>query len=101
MNKANGNRLPPGEVEKMARLARLALGADEARRIARDLEAILALVARLDEMDLDGVAPLAHPAADAQRLRADEPAASDRRDALQAGAPAVAEGFYLVPKVIE
>jgi aspartyl-tRNA(Asn)/glutamyl-tRNA(Gln) amidotransferase subunit C len=44
---------------------------------------------------------MAHPLDAAQRLRADVVTESDERDELQKNAPAVADGFYLVPKVIE
>ena len=47
------------------------------------------------------VPPLAHPIEASQRLRADEVAESDQRRRFQAIAPAVQDGLYRVPKVIE
>ena len=55
----------------------------------------------MQAVDTDGIEPLAHPLEATQRLRADVVGESNRRDAYQAIAPAVAEGLYLVPKVIE
>jgi len=47
------------------------------------------------------VTPMAHPLDANQRLREDQITETDRRGEFQAGAPAVENGFYLVPKVIE
>jgi aspartyl-tRNA(Asn)/glutamyl-tRNA(Gln) amidotransferase subunit C len=44
---------------------------------------------------------MAHPLDANQTLREDRITETDRRDAFQAGAPAVANGLYLVPKVLE
>jgi aspartyl-tRNA(Asn)/glutamyl-tRNA(Gln) amidotransferase subunit C len=44
---------------------------------------------------------MAHPGDPDLRLRADTPTEPDRRDDYQRGAPAVAQGLYLVPRVIE
>ena len=45
--------------------------------------------------------PMAHPLNQAQRLRPDVVTEVDERDTFQENAPAVSDGFYLVPKVIE
>lgn len=89
------------EVIKLARLARLKVGADEVEGLGRDLSAILALVERLESASLDDVKPLAHPLDAVQRLRADEVTEDDRREAFQKIAPQTSDGFYLVPKVID
>ena len=44
---------------------------------------------------------MAHPLHIAQRLRADQVTETDQRDAFQAIAPAVEDGLYLVPRVID
>ena len=93
--------MTPDEVRKVGRLARLALGADEIDSTAGTLSGILDLVARLDDFGLENVEPLAHPLDVAQRLRADRVTESDCRESLQAAAPGVRDGLYLVPKVIE
>jgi len=58
-------------------------------------------VDHLSETDTNGVIPMAHPLNAAQRLRPDVVMETDRRDEIQENAPAVSDGFYLVPKVIE
>lgn len=86
---------------KLARLARLHVGAEEIEGLGRDLSAILSFAERLESADLEGVEPLAHPLDAVQRLRPDEVGESDERDVLQAVAPRTRDGFYVVPKVIE
>ena len=91
----------PAEVAQIAHLARLAVEAPEAERYARDLSDILAFVEQLSAVDAEGVSPMAHPLDMAQRLRADEVTETDQRSRFQAIAPAVEDGLYLVPRVIE
>jgi aspartyl-tRNA(Asn)/glutamyl-tRNA(Gln) amidotransferase subunit C len=93
--------LTPDEVAKIAHLARLAVELREAETLGVELSRILDLVAEMDAADADTVAPMAHPLEMAQRLRDDGVTESDRRDAYQANAPAVENGLFLVPKVIE
>ncbi|WP_282344419.1 MULTISPECIES: Asp-tRNA(Asn)/Glu-tRNA(Gln) amidotransferase subunit GatC [Pseudomonas] len=93
--------LERSDVEKIAHLARLGLDEADIPRTTDTLNSILGLVDRMQAVDTDGIEPLAHPLEATQRLRADVVGESNRRDAYQAIAPAVAEGLYLVPKVIE
>ncbi|MBK8510313.1 MAG: Asp-tRNA(Asn)/Glu-tRNA(Gln) amidotransferase subunit GatC [Candidatus Competibacter sp.] len=93
--------LGPAEVAKIALLARLAIREQDAPAYARDLSAILELVAQMNATDTAGVAPMAHPLDMAQRLRADEVSEPDQRERFQTIAPRVEAGLYLVPKVIE
>lgn len=62
---------------------------------------MLGLFEALAAIETEGVAPMAHPGDPDLRLRADDPTEPDRRDDYQRGAPAVAQGLYLVPRVIE
>ena len=62
---------------------------------------MLTLIDQLQAADTAGVEPMAHPLDAVQRLRADVVSEPDQRTALQAIAPAVADGLFLVPKVIE
>lgn len=89
------------DVEKIARLARLAVSDAEKDRYAADLSKILDLVEQMNAVDTDQVTPLAHPLDMIQRLRPDEPSEPDQWDLFQCIAPATKEGLYLVPKVIE
>jgi aspartyl-tRNA(Asn)/glutamyl-tRNA(Gln) amidotransferase subunit C len=85
------------EVLHVARLARLALGEDEIEPMARELSAVADWVAKIGELDLDGVAPTSHVVEVTGRLRADEPRPCLPREVALAQAPdANGEGF-LVP----
>ncbi|SFU89582.1 Asp-tRNA(Asn)/Glu-tRNA(Gln) amidotransferase subunit GatC [Halomonas korlensis] len=89
------------DVLRAAHLARLGLSDEEASHYQDDLGRILAMVDQLQGLDTHGVAPLAHPLDATQRLRADEVTEPDRREQFQRCAPAVEEGLYLVPRVVE
>lgn len=89
------------EVEKIAHLARLGLGEDDLPRTTETLNNILGLIDRMQAVDTQGIEPLAHPLEATQRLRADQVTETDHREDYQAIAPAVENGLYLVPKVIE
>ena len=89
------------QVLKIARLARIEVGPDEAAHLERELNGILAMVERMSRVDPRGVEPMAHPAEMSQALRDDRVVEADRRADYQAVAPQVEDGLYLVPKVIE
>ncbi|EIK54300.1 asparaginyl/glutamyl-tRNA amidotransferase subunit C [Stutzerimonas stutzeri TS44] len=89
------------EVEKIAHLARLGLDEGDLPRTTETLNNILGLIDRMQAVDTTGVEPLAHPLEATQRLRADVVSETNHRDEYQAIAPAVENGLYLVPKVIE
>ena len=89
------------QVEQLARLARIALDESILARTTQSLGDVLALIDQLQAVDTAGLDPRAHPLDAVQRLRADEVSEPDQRAALQAIAPAVQDGLFLVPKVIE
>jgi aspartyl-tRNA(Asn)/glutamyl-tRNA(Gln) amidotransferase subunit C len=90
------------DIDKIARLARLALTESEVPAYVDSLSRILALVGELERADTSQVQPMAHPLpGQRQRLRADEVTASDSHELYQRNAPQVEAGLYLVPRVIE
>ena len=93
--------LSADDVAKIAHLARLAVEPSESEALGQELSNILDLVAQMDAIDTDSVSPMAHPLEMAQRLREDVVTEENRRDSYQANAPAVENGLFLVPKVIE
>lgn len=93
--------IAPSEVKKIAHLARLAIDEAEVVRYAQDLSGILDLVERMNQADTQGVEPMAHPLDMAQRLRPDVVTETNQRELFQLNAPAVEDGLFLVPKVIE
>lgn len=93
--------IKPDEVRNIAHLARLGLGEDQLREFANDLSSTLLLVDQLNQANTESVEPLANPGQCSARLRDDVVTETDQRENLQAVAPSVEQGFYLVPKVIE
>lgn len=89
------------DVRHIAYLARLALEPTEVESFAGSLTEIFQFVDTINNADIEGVAPMAHPLDAAQRLRPDAVTEVDQRDHFQAQAPAVERGLYLVPRVIE
>ena len=85
------------EVLHVARLARLALSEEEIEPMARELSGVLDHIAKIEEIDLDGVPPTSHVVEVTGRLRADEPCASLPREVALAQAPAVSGDGFLVP----
>jgi aspartyl-tRNA(Asn)/glutamyl-tRNA(Gln) amidotransferase subunit C len=89
------------EINKIAHLARLAIDSGDIPDYATNLTNILDLVAQMNRVDTDAVTPMAHPLDATQRLREDAVTEADQRARFQQNAPAVENGLYLVPKVIE
>lgn len=89
------------DVAKIAHLARLQVTDAEIPAVTQRLSTILELIEQLQAAPTDGIAPLAHPTDAVQRLRPDAITESNQRDAYQQIAPAVEDGLYLVPRVIE
>lgn len=93
--------LSKDEVQHIAVLARLEVGEDEAADVVDKLSRIVDFVDRLKAAPTADVVPMAHPLNQAQRFRDDEVTEVVDRDRIQENAPAVRDGLYLVPKVIE
>ncbi|HXU67064.1 MAG TPA: Asp-tRNA(Asn)/Glu-tRNA(Gln) amidotransferase subunit GatC [Casimicrobiaceae bacterium] len=91
----------PDDVTRLARLARIDLDDGEARDVRDKLDAIFGLIDALQSIDTAGIEPMAHAQDVTMPLRDDVVTAENRRELYQAQAPAVADGLYLVPKVIE
>lgn len=89
------------DIEKIAHLARLDINEADVPDYARELSNILGLVEQMSAVDTEGVIPMAHPLDARQRLRDDVVTEQNQREQLQANAPQVEDGLFLVPQVIE
>lgn len=89
------------DVARVAHLARLELSDDMAEKMTAQLSAVLGYIAKLDELNTDGVEPLSHPGALHGVFRDDEPAPSLERSEALKNAPEQADGCFRVPRVIE
>jgi aspartyl-tRNA(Asn)/glutamyl-tRNA(Gln) amidotransferase subunit C len=93
--------LSQDDVKRIARLARIETSDAEAQATQVQLNTIFDLIATMQAVDTAGVSPMAHAQEVYQRLRDDVVTETDRHATFQAVAPAVENGLYLVPKVIE
>ena len=93
--------LSPDDVRRIARLARIALQSAESAAVTERLNGVLAMVEQIRRVDTSGIEPMAHAQDVVQPLREDSVTETDQRELYQAVAPAVEEGLYLVPKVVE
>jgi aspartyl-tRNA(Asn)/glutamyl-tRNA(Gln) amidotransferase subunit C len=90
------------QIRRIARLASIDIRDEESEAVRARLNRVLELVDQLRAVDTAGVEPMAHALDLAgQRLRQDAVTEEDRRALYQSVAPAVQDGLYLVPKVIE
>ncbi len=85
------------EVLHVARLARLALSEDEIEPMARELSAIVDHVAKIGELDLEGVPPTSHVVEVTGRLREDVPHECLPRELALEQAPDATDEGFLVP----
>jgi aspartyl-tRNA(Asn)/glutamyl-tRNA(Gln) amidotransferase subunit C len=93
--------LDNADILNIAKLARLQVDASQVDNYASSISSILNLVDSMQQVDTDGIEPLANPLDAQQRLRADQVTASNKRDEYLAIAPKTEAGLFLVPKVIE
>lgn len=89
------------EAAKVAHLARLAVSEEQLTRYTSDLVKVLDVVAKMNEVDTEGVEPMSHAFDIKQRLRPDEVTEPNNREALMQNAPDQTDGVFLVPKVME
>ena len=97
--------LTPQDVSRIAHLARLELSPAESSTMLAQLNGFFGIVERMSAVDTSGVEPLYTPLSAVQqvalRLRDDLVTETDQRETNQRSAPAVEDGLFLVPKVIE
>jgi len=93
------------DIDRIANLARLELLPEESERMLTQINGFFNIVEAMRAVDTTGVEPLAHPVAAIQdvslRLRDDVASEPNQREANQRSAPAIEQGLFLVPKVIE
>lgn len=97
--------LTSADIARIANLARLELKPLESERMLTQINEFFELVEQMRAVDTAGIEPLAHPLATVQeialRLRPDQVGEANQREANQRNAPALEQGLFLVPKVLE
>ena len=88
-------------VRRVAHLARIAVADDEVVPLRGELNAILAFVEQLNEVNVDGVEPMTSVTPMAMKMRKDEVTSGGMADDILANAPAREDDFFVVPKVVE
>jgi aspartyl-tRNA(Asn)/glutamyl-tRNA(Gln) amidotransferase subunit C len=88
-------------VRRVAHLARIAVAEDEVANLQGELNAILAFVEQLSEVNVDGVEPMTSVTPMAMKMRVDVVTDGDKPNDIIRNAPAHEDHFFLVPKVIE
>jgi aspartyl-tRNA(Asn)/glutamyl-tRNA(Gln) amidotransferase subunit C len=92
--------LSASQVEHVARLCRLRLSVEQVELYRAQISSILEHIAKLQELDVTGVEPMAHPLEMTNRLDPDEPAQPMPVADLLRNAPAAEGNFLAVPKVL-
>lgn len=88
-------------VRRIAHLARIAVEDGEVEKMREEINAILAFVEQLAEVDVDGVEPMTSVTPMIMKKRADEVTDGGIADIVVGNAPATEDQFFLVPKVVE
>lgn len=88
-------------VRRVAHLARIAVTEDEVAHLQGELNAILAFVEQLGEVDTTGVEPMTSVIPMKLPLREDVVNDGGCAERVLANAPAAEDGFFAVPKVVE
>jgi aspartyl-tRNA(Asn)/glutamyl-tRNA(Gln) amidotransferase subunit C len=88
-------------VRRIARLARIAIADEEVPHLQGELNAILAFVGQLNEVDVESVEPMTSVTPMPMKKRRDIVTDGGYPDKIVTNAPATEDNFFLVPKVVE
>ena len=89
------------DVRRIAHLARIDVDVNEVAEVHAKLESIFTMIGELNAIDTTGVEPMSHAQDVVLPLREDRVTETDRHAEYQKVAPAVEDGLYLVPRVVE
>jgi len=89
------------DIAHLASLARLSLDDAAQERANHDLQEIIHMIDAMQAISTEGIEPMTNVMDSTQRLRMDQATETVERDTFQAIAPATAQGYYLVPRVVE
>ena len=88
-------------LDKMAKLARLAINDNERAQLRTEMSEILTWVETLNEINTEKVEPLIHMSSEINRMREDKIEYQLSQNEALSNAPQVKEDFFIVPKVID
>jgi aspartyl-tRNA(Asn)/glutamyl-tRNA(Gln) amidotransferase subunit C len=93
--------LTAADIQRIAHLARIEITPQEATEVRLKLDSIFELIEKMRAVDTTGIVPMAHAQEVVLPLRDDVVTETDQRELYLSAAPAVQDGLYLVPKVVE
>lgn len=96
-----GKKIDQSQVRKVAKLSRLDLSEEEITEFTGQLSAILDYVAKMNELDTEGIEPLAHCLPISNVFREDVVKESLGTEKTLANAPQRDGAFFKVPKILE
>ena len=88
-------------VRRIAHLARIAVAEEEVANLQAELNAMLAFVEQLSEVDVEGVEPMTSVIPMELKQREDKVTEADIADDIVRNAPATENHYFLFPKVVE
>lgn len=97
---AEGPVIDSAVVQRVARLARLQLDAEQTQGLVTDLQRIVAYIDLLEEVDTSSVDPMVHTTSESGPVRPDVAEPGLGTDVALANAPAKADGCFVVPRVV-
>lgn len=89
------------DIERIAHLARIGVTRADVLDVQAKLDGIFKLIDEMQAVDTQGIEPMSHGLDMVLRLRDDAVTETNHREKYQKNAPQTAEGYFLVPKVIE
>ncbi len=88
-------------LNKLAKLAKIALSEPQEKILTAELNDIFAMISSIQTVDTKGVKPLSHPLDQTQPQREDLVKQTAHRGTLLQNAPATRDGYFVVPQYIE
>ncbi len=89
------------DVQKVARLSRIAVPEERLENLASELTGIMGWIEQLNEVDVEGVEPMTSVVAATLPMREDVVTDGNKQDEVLANAPRAEDGFFVVPKAVE
>ena len=89
------------DLQHVVNLARIDLSPEEEARIRPQMQEILKYVDKLNELDVEGIEPMAHAVPLTNVMRKDEVLSSLHCEDALRNAPREADGLFVVPKIVE
>ncbi len=93
--------LTPQDIERIAHLARIRVTPADVADVQSKLDGIFRLIDEMQAVNTQGIEPMSHGLDMVLRLRDDAVTEVDQREKYQNNAPQAADGYFLVPKVLE